>query len=129
MSYKLQVAVSEVFDEKKYVNADGNTECVEFIRQAAGAPRTLLWTKGDKVMDAKKGAIMRGAAIATFDEKGHFPTDANGKHAAIYLWYDARGIRVLDQWNSQDRVRERTIYLARPKFPRVDCATHYFVIE
>ncbi|MEX3900072.1 BPSL0067 family protein [Paraburkholderia sp. BR10954] len=35
---------------------------------------------------------------------------STGKHAAIYLGQDASGIQVMDQWNSQNQVRQRTIY-------------------
>jgi hypothetical protein len=39
-----------------------------------------------------------GTAIATFDAGGHYPNNAHGNHAAIYLGQDAQGIRVVDQW-------------------------------
>jgi len=72
---------------------------------------------------------MPGTVIATFDAKGNYPTDAKGRHAAIYLGHNSKGIRVLDQWKAQGRVRERTIFLARPLFPRVDCAAQFYVVE
>lgn len=89
MSYKLKVAEKDVLGKAKYVNEKGKTECVEFVRQAAGAPKTEDWRKGKKVSDAKFGEIARGTAIATFDADGKYPTDTLGKHAAIYLSHDA----------------------------------------
>lgn len=97
--YRLQVKESEVLGFGKYVNADRNTECVEFVRQTTGAPKTTTWRRGQSIQDAKPGSIPRGTAIATFDSQGHYPTDKGGKHAAIYLSHDDKGIQVLDQWN------------------------------
>jgi hypothetical protein len=34
-----------IYKGKSYVNDQGKTECVEFIRQALGAPPTALWRK------------------------------------------------------------------------------------
>lgn len=75
------------------------------------------------------GSIRRGTAIATFDKNGKYPTDALGKHAAIYLSHDAKGITVLDQWNKQGEVLKRTISVHRPHTPRMNSAKHYYVIE
>jgi len=129
MSYQLNAALTDLEAKGKFVNAAGNTECVEFVRQACGAPHTTLWKKGANVMDAATGTITRGTAIATFDEKGHYPTDAKGKHAAVYLGHGPQGIRVMDQWNKQGQVRERVIFNKKQKFPRVNAATSYFIIE
>lgn len=120
---------NEVFGKSKFVNTKGNAECVEFVKQAAGAPQTTLWKKGVNVMDSRIGAIARGTAIATFDENGKYPVDGFGKHAAIYLGHTANGIRVLDQWNKQGEVMERIIYLQKPDYPRINSAKQYFVIE
>jgi hypothetical protein len=75
MAYRLIIAEANVFGKGKSKNAHGNTECVEFIRQATGAPQTSNWKRGQKVADAKVGSIARGTAIATFDNKGNYPTD------------------------------------------------------
>jgi hypothetical protein len=129
MAYKLQKRESDVLAEGQFVNAAGDAECVEFVRQAAGAPHSTSWTQGDSVLDAKIGGILRGTAIATFDSKGKYPTDAKGKHAAIYLSHTATSIRVLDQWKGQGRVIERTIRAKQTDFPRSDCAQCFSVIE
>ena len=129
MPYKLKLAEDKVLDAKQFINAKGNTECVEFVRQATGAPQTAFWKSGAHVIDAKQGSIPRGTAIATFDKSGKYPTDALGKHAAIYLSHNVEGILVLDQWNSRGRVLPRTIRINKPDVPRVDAAKQYFVIE
>jgi hypothetical protein len=92
---------------KSYKNSQGNTECVEFIIQALGAPRTAHWRAGDKV---EKGAkIFAGTAIATFVD-GKYPQSGNtGKHAAVYVGQNDIGIQVLDQWAKQGMVLPRTI--------------------
>ncbi len=129
MPYMLDTTIENLGQPKKFTNTAGNTECVEFVRQACHAPQTRLWEKGSSVMTASPGTIPRGTAIATFDENGHYPTDTKGKHAAVYLSHGPHGIRVLDQWNKQGAVKERTIQNKKQSVPRVNSAKHYFVIE
>ncbi|WP_228893459.1 BPSL0067 family protein [Pseudoduganella aquatica] len=129
MSYQLNPALDAIQDPGKFANAAGNTECVEFVRQACGAPRTSTWRKGVNVLLATPGTIPSGTAIATFDDNGKYPTDTKGKHAAVYLGHGPGGIRVLDQWNRKGRVSERTIFNKKLATHRVDSAKFYFVIE
>ena len=129
MSYKLNIPEDEVFGKAKFANALGHTECVEFVRQATGAPQTASWKKGVAVFGATLSSIPRGTAIATFNENGKYPTDGKGKHAAIYLSHDASGIRVLDQWNSQGEVLERVIHFSAPNVPRSNSGKSFYVIE
>jgi hypothetical protein len=130
MSYQLKIAEKDVFGKGKFKNASGKTECTEFIRQATGAPATIGWCRGVKVADAKPGQILRGTAIATFDDNGKYPTDGLGKHAAIYLSHSQASIQVLDQWDDQGEVKPRPIWFNRPKGTRrSNDATAFFVIE
>lgn len=100
------------------------------MRQATGAPQTVLWRQGRKVSEAGPGEILRGTAIATFDAHGKYPTDAHGKHAAVYLEHDAQGILALDQWNDQGEVKQRQIWFNRPKGTRrSNDAESFHVIE
>lgn len=129
MRYKLRAAESDVLGPQQFANASGSTECVEFVRQATGAPHTTLWTKGDPVLDAPLGSIARGTAIATFDDIGKYPGDGKGKHAAVYLSHTGNSILVLDQWKAQGCVRMRTIRAKQIDHPRSDCAQCFYVIE
>jgi hypothetical protein len=130
LSYKLQVKEAEVYGKAKYVNAKGNTECAEFVRQATGAPQSIAWKRGTWVKEAKFGTIERGTAIATFDSDKKYPTDELGKHAAIYLEHDTRRILVLDQWNDQGEVKPRPIGFNRPKGTRrSNDGDTFYVIE
>ncbi|MDB5823447.1 MAG: hypothetical protein JWR21_2151 [Herminiimonas sp.] len=129
MAYTLQKPETDVLEEKQFVNAAGNAECVEFVRQVTVAPHTTLWSMGAYVLDAPLGSIPRGTAIATFDSKGKYPDDGKGRHAAIYLSHTASSICVLDQWKSQGRVRARTIRSKTVNHPRSDCAQCFYVIE
>jgi hypothetical protein len=130
LSYRLLVAESEVFEPGKYANSKGNTECVEFVRQAAGAPQTAAWRKGVHVFEAKSGTIPRGTVIATFDSGGNYPSDGLGQHAAIYLEHSAERIVVLDQWKAQGRVLQRSIRFKRPKgTSRSNDADTFYVVE
>ena len=124
------IAETDVFGKGKFKNARGNTECAEFVVQATGMPPTGSWKRGQKVADAKVGSIPRGTAIATFDDKGNYPTDKLGRHAAIYLRHDKTAIWVLDQWNTQGEVKERMIWLNRPKGTlRSNDGNTFYVIE
>jgi hypothetical protein len=130
MPYKLKFPEKDVFGKGKFKNAKGETECVEFVRQATGAPQTLLWKKGKKISEATIGEISRATAIATFDDKGHYPTDGLGRHAAIYLLHDKNRMLVLDQWDDQGEVKERPIWFNRPKgTKRSNDADTFYVIE
>ncbi|MCL4746997.1 MAG: BPSL0067 family protein [Burkholderiaceae bacterium] len=129
-TYKLQIPESSVFGAGKFKNAKGNTECVEFVRQATGAPRTADWRRGLQVRLATQQQIERTTAIATFDDDGRYPTDSLGQHAAIYLSHDDQGVVVLDQWNSQGEVKERLIRFGRPKeTSRSNNGDTFYVIE
>lgn len=106
MPYKIENP--EQSEEKAYANKDGNTECVEFVRQTLNLPHTSLWKEGKKVTKGDL-TIMKGTAIATFVD-GKYPQTGNtGKHAAVYLGQDETGIIVLDQWRNQGKVKKRTI--------------------
>lgn len=130
MSYKLTIDEKSVFGKKKFANQKGNTECVEFIRQATDAPETTKWVRGRLVKSFGSGGLERGTAIATFDANGNYPTDSLGKHAAIYLSHNNEGISVLDQWNSQEEVKERLIRFNRAAgTKRSNDADTFYVIE
>lgn len=72
--------------------------CVDFVKAAAGVPRTVAWRKGAEVHG--NPSIVPGTAIATFETDGSY-TSESGNHAAIYLHQDSRGIWVYDQWQGQ----------------------------
>ena len=72
----------------------GAGHCVDFVKAAAGAPRTTAWREGTEVRGNPQ--IARGTAIATFESDGSY-TSESGNHAAIYLYQDDRGIWVYDQ--------------------------------
>jgi hypothetical protein len=76
----------------------GPGHCVDFVKAAAGVPRTAAWQEGAKVHGNPH--IARGTAIATFESDGSY-TSESGNHAAIYLYQDDRGIWVYDQWQGQ----------------------------
>ena len=72
--------------------------CVDFVRAAAGVPRTDAWQEGAEVYGNPQ--VPRGTAIATFGSDGSY-TSESGNHAAIYLYQDDRGLWVYDQWQGQ----------------------------
>jgi len=43
MPYLMKEQEGDVHQAKRYVNADGNTECVEFVRQVTGLLSTPHW--------------------------------------------------------------------------------------
>jgi hypothetical protein len=108
------LANAVTYAKKRFPNAKGRTECVEFIQQTLGAPHTTAWHEGRKIVRVTAGEtdpVPTGTPIATF-VNGRYPQvgGTGGRHAAIYLGQDASGIQVMDQWNSQNEVRRRTIY-------------------
>ena len=130
MSYVLTIPETSMYGKRKFANTKGKTECVEFIRQATDAPETRKWIRGRSVKSFKSGELARGTAIATFDNKGKYPTDALGRHAAIYLSHSNEGLEVLDQWNSQGEVLKRIIRFNRPKgTKRSNDGDTFYVIE
>jgi hypothetical protein len=76
----------------------GAGHCVDFVKAAAGVPRTAAWREGAPVSGNPR--IPRGTAIATFEADGSY-TSESGNHAAIYLHQDEHGIWVYDQWQGQ----------------------------
>jgi hypothetical protein len=76
----------------------GAGHCVDFVKAAAGMPRTAVWQEGTEVRGNSQ--IARGTAIATFESDGGY-TSESGNHAAIYLHQDEHGIWVYDQWQGQ----------------------------
>jgi hypothetical protein len=132
-TYRLKLDESKVGNPYQFVNKKRETQCVEFVQQAAGAPGTPDWLAGQKVWGAPAGSIPRGTAIATFDEAtGRYPTvkGVSGvKHAAIYLYQDKAGIHVLDQWLGQDHVKERVIRPNPGTDKRSNDANTFYVIE
>lgn len=130
MPFKLLIDENTVFGKRKYLNAKGNTECVEFVRMVTSAPHTLKWLRGRQVKSFKEGELIRGTAIATFDDKGRYPTDKLGMHAAIYLSHTNEGIQVLDQWTRQGEVKPRMIRFNRPDgTSRSDDGDTFYVVE
>jgi predicted outer membrane protein len=107
----------EAYIGHRFTDAKGNTECVEFIKQALGAPPSSSWRLGRRITrlaDGQSDPVERGTAIATF-VNGQYPQRwKTGIHAALYLGQNAAGIQVLDQWRAQGRVKPRTI----PWIPR-----------
>lgn len=59
-----------------------------------------------------------------------YPTDALGRHAAIYLEHTKERIVVLDQWKAQGEVKKRFIWFHKPKGTyRSNDADTFHVIE
>ena len=71
LSPKSGMTLQQSYDGLAYTNADGNAECVEFIKQTLGSPPTSLWREGKKIT---KGDLTprEGTAIATF-VNGKYP--------------------------------------------------------
>jgi hypothetical protein len=79
MSYRLRIPEEDVFGEGKFTNEKGETECVEFVRKATGAPETPLWKPGLRVADAKPGEILRGYGDRDLRSKREVPDGSPGQ--------------------------------------------------
>jgi len=113
---------------KAYINPKGHAECVEFIKQALGAPATGGWYEGKKITKGDV-AILRGTAIATFVDGEFSHLGAGNQHAAIYLWQDPVGIWVLDQFKTQGFVDKRNIKWVPTRPSKSNDAKAFSVIE
>jgi hypothetical protein len=74
----------------------GSKECVAAVKALTGltSTGTSLWRRGKKV---KGNSILPGTAIATFP-LGSLGSFRYKGHAAIFVGYEAGGIKVYDQW-------------------------------
>lgn len=110
----------------------GDGECVTLVKKYAHLSNAATWHASKKVWG--NTSIPKGTAIATFFN-GRWPGKSKGNHAAFYLGQYARGIWVMDQWNTQVRIEKHHL---RPKgganpdgsYPHASSnAEAYFVIE
>jgi hypothetical protein len=83
-----------------YRNEKGNTECVEFPKQVAGAasPAKEKWVPGDYI--SPENPPPEGTWVATFNENG----DYDG-HVGAFSHFDKDGnLYLYDQFNSKGKV-------------------------
>src|SRR5579863_1216710 len=78
----------------------GSHSCVDLVKHYAGAPATVAWREGERVLDATY--IPVGTAIATF-VTGKYPNKAHDNHAALFLRREGNTIYVVDQWAGDER--------------------------
>lgn len=107
--------------------AVGTGQCVAYVQAAAHAPNTGSWTAGIRVMSAAQNTITKGTVIATMVD-GHYPNHSHGNHAAIYLYHDAHGIEVWDQWLGQ-KVHKRYIHDRGDQGSASNDASRFYVVE
>lgn len=100
--------------------------CVRYVQVAANVPHTSQWRKGQQV---RGGNIPRHAVIATFGADGRYENKTDGSsHAAIFLYEDKDGLRVLDQWQGHP-VAERTIHFRDGEGKKVNDGSAFYVVE
>jgi hypothetical protein len=87
----------------------GSGHCVDFARQASGAPHTSQWRPGAGV-NTPTAELRPGMLIATFDPDGTYGNHTDGRsHAAVYMGRQENGgLLVWDCWRGQP-VHQRTI--------------------
>jgi hypothetical protein len=92
----------------------GDGECVAFVKQAAHAPPSSTWSRGEPVLGNHQ--ITPGTVIACgWDAHGTYPNHRHGNHAAIYDGQDGDTIWVWDQWHGH--VVERRAKKHNPSKP------------
>ena len=132
MPFVVDTSKVQVNVENAYANSKGNCECVAFVQMAdlvggGHVPRTGDWRKGKYVKDLTATEITKGTVIGTFDDNGLYPSD--NRHAAVYLSHSDKGITVYDQWNSQKKVLQRTLYYKDSASRTVDNGNFYWIVE
>ncbi len=121
-------------NSNEYSNQWG-AQCAALVQQAklkSGSlnhvPSTRSWKQGVKVQDVKaSGAIEKGTVIATFDDKGKYPS--SDRHTAIYLSHDTDGITVIDQWASKPYASQRVLKFKNGKKRNVNDGSYFWVVE
>jgi hypothetical protein len=93
--------------------SQGNGECVALVQVATRAPPTLYWYRGLAVLAVRD--LVKGSAIATFSGF-KYANDPATSHAAIFVGFDAKGIRVIDQWNRYDPKTGKIIGKRSPQY-------------
>jgi hypothetical protein len=83
-------------------------QCVGLVKYYSSCGGTGAWQEGDLVSDSPK--LARGTAIATFDEKGHYRSNASGNHACFFIEFmpSNQGITVLEQHVKPDPTKIQT---------------------
>lgn len=131
MPFVIDVDKVKLNVENAYVNSWG-TQCLALVQQAplfigTAVPLMKDMRQGVHVKELAPGEILKGTAIATFDENGKYPS--TNRHGAIYLSHDANGITVLDQWVGKPYASQRTLKYLGSETRRVDDGDYYWVIE
>lgn len=105
----------------------GTGHCVPLVREAAGAPITTQWRRGDPVQGSD---LAPGTAIATFDPNGRYGNHPDGRsHAAIFLaQFEDGSLTVLDQWVGQP-AHERVIKHRHGEGDACNDASRFYAIE
>lgn len=97
-----------------------------FVREAAGAPITTQWHRGDPVRGSDPSP---GTAIATFEDNGRYGNHADGRsHAAILLAVNEDGLLVIDQWVGR-AATQRTIRFRNGAGDACNDGDRFYVIE
>lgn len=107
--------------------AHGTGHCVALVREAAGAPITTQWRRGDSVHGNE---LAPGTAIATFDPNGRYGNHPDGRsHAAILLVQNVDGsLIVFDQWIGQV-AHQRVIRDRHGEGDACNDASRFYAIE
>lgn len=87
----------------------GTMQCVALIQEYTGAGVTASWRQGAAVLGNR--AILKGTAIATFD-RGRYPNQAHGNHAAFFLRHGPNGFWVMDQWAASTKKTVSSRYIS-----------------
>lgn len=113
---------------ERYIGTtQGTGHCVALVREAAGAPITTQWRRGDPVHGSE---LAPGTAIATFDPSGRYGNHPDGRsHAAIFLaQFEDGSLAVLDQWIGQ-AAHQRIIKHRNGEGDACNDASRFYAIE
>jgi hypothetical protein len=83
----------------------GKGECVDLIKALVPGLKGVsatVWRKGAYVKDSP--GLLRGTAIATFDQDGTFAHADTGQHAMIFVAHAGAGMYVLEQYKNSGAV-------------------------
>ncbi len=100
-------------------NASGSAQCVEIVKQLAGAPSTQPdnWRKGVALTPEYVASLALGTPIATgWNAKNFYPNGVTGQHAGLYAGTvtdkggNIIGFDIIEQYASAESIMLRTVY-------------------
>jgi len=119
---------------EKRISVGDNGECVDLVKKEVAPLQNVSahdsWKRGKRVKGNPH--IVRGTAIALFDDNGDYVSLHGKAHAAIYWSQDEKGITVYHQYRWKKERLRRPVHRAKLIFgdtnPEMN-GDNYYIVE